>query len=382
MRRWWLLVMIVAVLGVWLGLRPRTVQTAQGGLVGLPANPAGFAQAEPGRTFTFPRDHGPHPEFQTEWWYYTGNLKTEDGREFGYQLTFFRRGLAAPAEIPARASAWADGQVYMAHLALSDVGAGGFSAFERFSRGGAGLAGAQGEPGFAVWLEDWRVEQVGEGRYSMNARAGEVSLALTLEDSQGPVLQGEEGFSRKGHGQGNASYYISQTRLRTAGTVGVGGETFEVAGESWMDHEFSTSALGEGQVGWDWFALQLSDGSELMLFSLRHADDPQKTVYSGTLIRPDGSTRVLGREDFSLEATDTWRSPHSGAEYPSGWVVRLPEEGVELRIEPKIADQELRLSFVYWEGAVRVSGSRYGQPLSGQGYVELTGYASSMQGQF
>ena len=149
-----------------------------------------------------------------------------------------------------------------------------------------------------------------------------------------------------------------------------------------MDDEFSTSALGEGQVGWDWFALQLSDGSELMLFSLRHADDPQKTVYSGTLIRPDGSTKVLGREDFSLEATDTWRSPHSGAEYPAGWSVRLPEEGVELRIEPKMADQELRLSFVYWEGAVRVSGSRDGQPLSGQGYVELTGYASSMQGQF
>ncbi len=382
MKRWWWLLVIVAVLGVWLGLRPRPVQTAQGGLVGLPADPAGFAQAQPGRAFTFPRDHGPHPEFQTEWWYYTGNLKTEDGREFGYQLTFFRRGLAAPAEIPERTSAWADGQVYMAHLALSNVGGGGFSAFERFSRGGAGLAGAQGEPGFAVWLEDWRVEQVGEGRYSMNARAGEVSLALTLEDSKGPVLQGEEGFSRKGHGQGNASYYISQTRLRTAGTVGVGGETFAVVGESWMDHEFSTSALGEGQVGWDWFALQLSDGSELMLFSLRHADDPQKTVYSGTLIRPDGSTKVLGREDFSLEATDTWRSPHSGAEYPAGWSVRLPEEGVELRIEPKMADQELRLSFVYWEGAVRVSGSRDGQPLSGQGYVELTGYASSMQGQF
>lgn len=352
---------------------------------------SGFRRAEPPAQIEFPRDHGPHPEYQTEWWYFTGNLGTEAGRHFGYQLTFFRRAISAPGiSSPGkqRPSAWATEQVYMAHLALADIGAGDFYAYERMARGAAGLAGAQAAP-FEVWLEDWRITEEAPDRFRLEAaqpldEAGEqmLRLNLLLTPSKEPVLQGEQGYSQKGPDPGQASYYYSFTRLQTEGTVQAGGDQHPVSGLSWMDHEYSTSALSAGQVGWDWFALQLDDGSELMVFQIRREDGTVDPYSSGTFIAADGRTASLGREDFSIEVEDRWRSPVSGAEYPARWIIQVPGEELALEVEPYLSGQELNVSYNYWEGAVRVSGSRRGLPVSGSGYVELTGYAGSMGGEF
>jgi predicted secreted hydrolase len=201
-------------------------------------------------------------------------------------------------------------------------------------------------------------------------------------DGKGPILQGDGGYSRKGPEPGNASYYYSQTRLETWGTVQVGDTLYQVDGLSWMDHEFSTSALSPDQVGWDWFALQLDDGSELMVFQIRKADGTADPFSSGTLVAADGSTRHLSRDDFEIAVDATWRSPRSGATYPARWTVEVPVADLTLEIEPYLADQELNVSYTYWEGAARISGERTGSVVSGNGYVEMTGYAGSMQGQF
>ncbi|MCZ7544800.1 MAG: carotenoid 1,2-hydratase [Anaerolineae bacterium] len=350
-------------------------------ITGAAEDAAGFAHADGPRAFRFPEDHGPHPDYQTEWWYYTGNLEAAGGRRFGYQLTFFRRAMAPPAARAARASAWAADQVYLAHFAVSDVDSARYQAFERFARGAAGLAGAESPP-YRVWLEDWRVDEIAPGVYQMRAAQGGLALDLTLTDAKGPALQGDRGYSQKGSDPGNASYYYSLTRLETAGAVRVGEETFAVSGLSWMDHEFSTSALAPNQVGWDWFALQLDDGTELKVFHLRNADGGVDPFSSGSFVAADGAVTRLRRDDFSIDAEATWDSPHSGAVYPARWTVTAPALGLTLRVEPLLADQELNVSYTYWEGAVRVEGERAGQPVRGQGYVELTGYAASMQGQF
>lgn len=346
------------------------------------ATPApGFARADEPRSFTFPEDFGPHPKYQTEWWYYTGHLQTADGRQFGYQLTFFRRALAPAGMRVERPSAWATDQIYMAHFALTDVAGEAFYAFERFSRGAAGLAGAQALP-YRVWLEDWHVEQNEDGSFHMQAAVDGISLDLTLSEEKAPVLQGEAGYSQKGPAAGDASYYYSQTRLATRGSLSLNGDSFDVEGLSWKDHEFSTSALTAEQQGWDWFSIQLDNGYELMVFQLRHRDGSLDPFSSGTLVAPDGSTTHLALDDFSIEALDAWRSPHSGASYPMGWRIRVPSADLELELQPLLRDQELGLSFVYWEGAVEVGGSFGGAAVTGQGYVEMTGYLEAMGGQF
>ena len=352
-------------------------------LAALPLAGSGFSRAAEPRAFTFPSDHGPHNDFQTEWWYYTGSLRTADGRAFGYQLTFFRRALLGPGQALPRLSAWAADQVYMAHLALSDVSGGHFQSYERFSRAAAGLAGAQGQPLFQVWLEDWSVTQLDANQYRLRARQAGLELDLNLKDTKGPVLQGDRGLSQKGPEPGSASYYISLTHLETTGSLALGGQAFPVSGLSWMDHEFSTSALGADYVGWDWFALQLSDGSELMLFTLRSAaGKPAVPFASGTLVAADGTARTITGADFQITATAEWRSPASGARYPAAWQIRIPSADLQMSVQPLLPDQENRLSFTYWEGAVQIRGSRGGQALTGAGYVELTGYAQSMHGQF
>lgn len=350
--------------------------------VELPLPQAGFEKAIQPRIFHFPLDQGPHPNFQTEWWYYTGNLETPEGHHFGFQLTFFRRSLLPPQSQPQRSSAWATTQIYMGHLALTDVSEKRFRFQERFSREALGLAGAQGEPRFGVWLEDWSVVQLDENRYQLLARTSEIGLDLILQDQKGFILQGDQGLSRKGEEPGNASYYISQTRLIISGQIRSGKQAYSVQGVGWMDHEFSTSALGKDQVGWDWFALQLDDGSDLMFFILRDNQGNPTPYSSGSLITPDGEVQPLGMKDVQIEVLHHWTSPHSGAIYPSQWYIRLPSQELALRVSPYIEDQELRVSFTYWEGAVKVEGSRAGMPIRGVGYVELTGYAGSMQGQF
>ena len=356
---------------------------AQARLIAETPDTTGFARVEGPPEFDFPEAHGPHPDYQTEWWYYTGNLDTADGRHFGYQLTFFRRALRPPAEVGDRASGWAADQVYMAHFALTDVAGREHHAFERFSRGAAGLAGAEAPP-FAVWLEDWRVEQTGDDAYHLIAAADGIALELDLHDQKGPVLQGEQGYSRKGADPANASAYYSQTRLAARGEVRVDGETFAVEGLSWMDHEYSTSALAEGQIGWDWFSIQLDDGSEFMLYTIR-LDDGHIDPYShGLYVQADGSTgRLLHRAgDYEIEVLDIWRSPHTGAEYPARWRVRIPGQNLTVELQPWLPDQEMNVSYAYWEGAVRVRGERDGEAVGGAGYVEMTGYAGSMEGQF
>jgi predicted secreted hydrolase len=344
-------------------------------------NIAGFSRASGPTTLEFPTDFGPHPDYQTEWWYYTGNLETADRRHFGYQLTFFRRALLTPGERQTRSSEWAVDQVYMAHFALTDTAVGQHHAFERFARGSAGIAGAQAEP-YQVWLQDWRVEEIEDNQYRLTARQDGLTLELIMIDQKGPILNGVQGYSQKGPDPGNASYYYSQTRLQTEGNIRVDDKLFLVSGLSWKDHEYSTSALSDGQVGWDWYSIQLDDLSELMVYRLRRADGTIDPYSSGTMIAADGSVRHLSRHDFELEVLDNWISPHTGAAYPVQWLLRLPAEAIELEITARLADQEVNLSYAYWEGAVSIHGSKDGHSVRGAGYMELSGYAGSMSGEF
>jgi len=351
-------------------------------LEALPAAGAidGFARATQPGAIVFPRDLGPHDDYQTEWWYYTGNLTTADGRPFGFQFTIFRRALTPPGESAAPdGDGWRSNQVYLAHFAISDIAANAFYPAERFSRGAAGLAGATATP-YRVWLEDWSVEEIAAGQVRLRARTDAVALDLILTQTLPPVLHGDGGLSQKGPEAGNASYYYSIVQQAAAGTVTAGGEAFDVTGRAWKDHEWSTSALSEGAVGWDWLSLQLDDGSALMLFEIRRADGTREAFSAGSYIAPDGTLTPLALGDWTLAVTDTWTSPTSGAEYPAGWRITIPSLGLELTGAPQMDNQELNLSTVYWEGAVAFSGTRDGAPVSAQGYSELTGYAGSMEG--
>lgn len=365
----------------WVLGRPPTQSEIDAELVGLRSNdsPTGFARALEPRPLVFPVDHGPHPEYQTEWWYYTGNLDTDATpyRHFGYQLTFFRRALTPTA--PARTSAWATNQVYMAHFAITNVTRRRFQAFERFGRGVAGMAGASGEP-FHVWLGGWSVEETGVGMVRLRAAEEDLAVELTLRQVKAPALHGEAGLSRKSGAPGNASYYYSLTRMETSGIITVGDDSYTVRGLSWMDHEFGTSFLAENQVGWDWFSLQLDDGRELMFFQIRQNDGGIEPLSAGSLIEADGTVRPLNRDDVVIHVLERWTSPHTGAVYPAGWRVSVPVAGLELDVQPYASDQELHVSYAYWEGAVQVTGSSAAGPVTGVGYVELTGYAGSMQG--
>jgi len=346
-----------------------------------PGAPPAFVRATGPSSYSFPEDHGPHLGFQTEWWYYTGNLETPEGDRLAYQLTFFRRGLAVPGGL--RPSRLAADQIYFAHFAITDVRGARHPHWERFSRGAAGLAGAAGSP-YGVWLDDWSVSSLDPAGDSVRlfAREQDWELDLTLQSEKGVVAHGDGGLSPKSGEAGNASYYLSLTRLRTQGTVTLAGSRVEVAGSSWFDHEWSTSALGAQAIGWDWFSLQMDDGTELMLFQIRRSDGSLEPVSSGTLVEADGTLASLTGTDFTIEANDSWRSPETGATYPTEWVVRVPGFALELSVRPILDDQEMRVSFPYWEGAVTLDGTRQGRPLQGRGFVELTGYARSMQGVF
>jgi predicted secreted hydrolase len=341
---------------------------------------AGFARAYEPRPFSFPLDHGAHPKYQTEWWYYTGNLQAANGDAYGFQFTIFRSALTP--EMPERTSDFATNQVYMAHFALTDARGGKHHSFERFSRGAANLAGAQGEPSYAVWLEDWSARETEPGVVQIRAHAegdsGPIAIDLTLTETRPPVLHGDAGLSQKSLEPGNASYYYSLIGLETTGTVTIGNRTAEVTGLSWMDHEFGTSALSEDSVGWDWFSLQLDDGTAIMFAQIRTIDGGRAPGFRGTLVRPDGSQESIDEDDFVLEAQDQWTSPHSGARYPSGWRLSLPQHDVSLTVTPLIRDQEMKVSYVYWEGAVTVEGTIGGEAVTGRGYVELTGYAAQV----
>jgi predicted secreted hydrolase len=359
--------------GGWVPVPMQESVTVSQALGDLPE--AGFTRALNPRIFQFPEDHGPHPGYQTEWWYFTGNLSTAQGRSFGYQLTFFRMALAPQA--PARDSHWGTDQLYMAHFALSDVDGNRFIFAERFSRAALGLAGAGGEP-LSIWLENWSASQTAASPWSMKlvAADGTASLDLDLTSIKKVILNGEEGLSRKGRAAGNASYYYSIPRLATRGTLSVAGKRYEVSGLSWLDREWSTSALAGDQAGWDWFAIQLDDGRDLMYYQLRKKDGSADPFSAGTLSVPDGSRRRLTSAEVQLKPTDWWTSAASGTRYPAKWRITVPGEGLDLEVIPRLANQELLTSFRYWEGAVTVRAVA-GSALGGKGYLEMTGYGAS-----
>lgn len=334
--------------------------------------------------FVFPRDHGAHSEYRTEWWYYTGHLASAEGRRFGFQLTFFRYRLAPPADRadwPAEPSAWRTDQVFLAHAALTDVAGERHFKAERMARGAVDLAGAALSEGIVtVHLGGWSA-RIAPAGHRLAAADEDFALRLDLAPAKAPTAHGEDGYSRKGSGPGRASCYYSFTRLEARGQVTADGRTHTVTGLAWMDHEYSTAPLEPGLVGWDWFSLQLDDGADLMLFGLRQADGGWHPASGGTLVAADGAARRLPRDALRIDVTRRWKSPHSGGDYPAGWHLRVPEAGLDLAIRPVLADQEMRTGtttgVTYWEGLVDFSGTRDGRPVAGHGYVELTGYAGA-----
>ena len=333
----------------------------------------------------FPVDHGVHPGYRTEWWYYTGNLRSADDREYGFQLTFFRRQISPPGAEktwPKPASAWRTQQIFIAHAALSDISGKRFHHAEQMSRGMPGLAGAsQDDDVTAVYVKNWASRWEGNG-HRLEAEADGFGFKLGLTSLKGPVLHGNGGYSRKGAAPESASCYYSLTRLEGDGEISLGGIPFSVHGTAWMDHEFSSAPLEPDLAGWDWFSLQLSDGSELMIYLLRRKDGSLHEVSSGTLVDGSGKVLHLGRNAFQVEPLAHWQSPRSGAAYPSGWQLRVASAQLDLNVHPRLADQELETPettrITYWEGSVVASGKIGGKTVSGLGYVELTGYAGTM----
>ncbi len=336
----------------------------------------GFARASEPRTMRYPADHGPHLDYQTEWWYYTGNLESETGQRFGYQLTFFRRGITPGAGVE-RASDWATNQIYFAHFAITDSQNNTHNETEIFSRGAAGLAGASGDP-FHVWIENLSSTGLNPDGSQLRLLAddGARALDLNLNAVKPPVVHGKNGLSQKTEQLGNASYYVSFTRMPTEGTVRINGETYTVTGNSWFDHEWGTTSLGENAAGWDWFSIQLNDNRELMFFQIRNKDGSIEPFSSGTLVESDGSTIFLTRDDVNITVEDTWTSNITQGRYPAKWHVSSDKGDFDLTLTPLIPDQEMRVSFTYWEGAVNITGTSKGTSVTGRGFVEMTGYAA------
>ncbi|ROR01846.1 lipocalin-like domain-containing protein [Desulfosoma caldarium] len=333
----------------------------------------------------FPKDHGAHEGYRTEWWYYTGNVRTETGRLFGFQLTFFRHQLSSEKDHTTQAkqagpsSPWRTNQIFFAHAALSDVLEGRFRYEEKALRGAAGVAGVEAtQKTVAVWVHPWRAH-IGPKHHGLRAEARHFALDLRLEPQKPVVLHGIEGYSLKGSDPERASCYYSLTRLKAQGTVRVKDETYDVTGFAWMDHEYSSEPLEPGLQGWDWFGLQLDDTTELMVFGLRQKDGSWHPASSGTFVQASGTTHHLGRDEILLDVIATWKSPRSKATYPAQWRLKVPKLALELEIRPNLADQELETGsstgVTYWEGSVSCRGTRQGHSVQGLGYVELTGYA-------
>lgn len=344
----------------------------------------GYLRVTEPREFIFPDDHGPHPGYKTEWWYYTGNLFTKEGRQFGYQFTIFRSQLNPPTEDKddtADGSDWSTNQLYLGHFAISDVKNKDHIFEERYSRGAAGLAGAEVAP-YRIWLEDWEIvrkeaPESDNKNFPVQVRAfmdNGTAIDLNITPAKPLVLQGNQGYDIKGSGEGNASYYLSFTRMDTEGIITKGGEEFEVSGSSWMDHEWSTSALDETQEGWDWFSIQLSNGYDLMYYQLRNKDGSVGKFTTGSLVDSEGNKTSLNSEDVELEVLDTWQSPHTNSIYPSKWIMRIPKVNLTLNLGTLFADQEMAVSVQYYEGTISVSGKMNGENIGGYGFIEMTGY--------
>lgn len=331
-----------------------------------------YKVAVPGYRYEFPRDYFSHPDYQTEWWYYTGNVTAEDGHRFGFELTFFRVGVSHDA---AQRDNWDVQDLYLAHLALSDLDGKNFYHTERKNRAGPGITGVDAEQK-RIWNGNWSVSWSGDDQV-LEAVDERVCLSLKLHPEKAPVIQGGNGVSQKGTGR--ASYYISLTRLKTNGTLQLDGKKYGVSGLTWMDHEFFTNQLEDEQVGWDWFSVQLGDNTELMLYRIRRADGSVDPYSSGTFVDADGRSVHLRREDFSLTpGEETWKSPTTGAVYPVEWHISVPKLDLKLEASTALKSQELsgnsQIIPNYWEGAIQLNGQRRGEAMTGVGYLEMTGY--------
>jgi predicted secreted hydrolase len=335
----------------------------------------------------FPLDHASHPDHRVEWWYYTGNLVSDDGARYGFQLTFFRVR-AVPVQdgkvSPARPSAWRTDQVFIVHAAISDISSNEFLHSEKTSRAALQLAGAREREGrFEVFVDGCEAV-IAPGLHRLSAKAADFSFTLDLVPRKNPVVHGESGLSRKGDAPGEASCYYSISRLEAAGSVIVGDREKPVHGTAWMDHEFMSAPLDLRFAGWDWFGLQLSDGSELMIYLMREKSGGYSPVSSGTFVDKEGKSTRLGSKDFRVRVLDTWKSPHSGALYPALWLLEVITLDLRIKILPNMADQEMQTPgstrVTYWEGSVRAeSPGAQGRAVAGEGYVELTGYAGPVE---
>lgn len=335
-----------------------------------------YRQALPGYRYQFPRDHFEHPEFRTEWWYYTGNIHAHNGHRYGFELVFFRQGehQGEHRGEPDNPSAWRVDDLYLAHLALTDIDAGRFRYYKRLNRAGPGLAGASFQQA-RVWNGNWESKwEKDSGVQTLSVVAEEIRFNLKLTPRKPPVIHGENGVSQKAPGPGKASCYVSFPRLEVAGMLN--GDA--VVGTAWMDHEWFTHQLEPNQQGWDWFSVQLQSGADLMLFELRHTDGAVDALSSGTYIAPDGSATHLKRADFQLQPLGYWTSPKTGARYPIKWRITVLPLKLTLECAAAIPAQELvsedAASPTYWEGAVTYTG---GSP--GVGYLEMTGYGKAMR---
>lgn len=328
--------------------------------------------------FAFPQDHASHNDFKTEWWYYTGHLTADDGSNFGYELTFFRSGLDSKKGVSK--GPWQLDNVYMAHFAVSNLSARKFFYAQKLNRAGLQFAGAK-QDSYSVFNQNWTARLVGD-EHLVRATTPEYSVDLKMKSLKPPVIHGINGVSQKAECEGCASHYYSLTRLQTSGTVTTpDGKTHKVSGLTWMDHEFGSNQLTKEQVGWDWFSLQLDNDTDLMLYVMRRRDGTFDPNSSGTFVSTKGTSDHLKLSDYKLRSLGTWKSPVTKAEYPSGWHASIPSRKVELDIIPQLADQELAkrssTDVTYWEGACRVSGTMNGAKVSGQAYVELTGYGEA-----
>jgi predicted secreted hydrolase len=330
-----------------------------------------YKVALPGYNYQFPRDHFNHPEFRTEWWYYTGNLRARDGHRYGFELVFFRQGQdQKPADNP---SAWRVDDLYLAHLALTDIDGGRFRYWKRLNRAGPGIAGVSFDDG-RIWNGNWQARwDKASAVQTLTAVADGLNFSLRLTPVQPPVINGENGVSQKAAGVGKASYYVSFPRLTLEGQL----NGSEVAGTAWMDHEWFTQQLDASQQGWDWFSVQLENGADLMLFDLRHTDGSIDPYSSGTFIGKNGRTVHLKRPDFELQPLEYWTSPKTGAKYPVRWRISVPSMAVALECQATLRGQEIvsaDAGQTYWEGAVTYSGSS-----PGVGYLEMTGYSGPVK---
>jgi predicted secreted hydrolase len=336
-----------------------------------------WLEAFPGYRYQFPRDHFDHPGFRTEWWYYTGNLRAADGHRYGFELVFFRQGQRrGPAE---NSSAWRVDDLYLAHLAWTDIDGRQFHSYRRLNRAGPGIAGAS-LANARVWNGNWQVKwDLASGRQELSAVADDVRFTLHLVSMTPPVINGENGIGQKAEGAGKASYYVSLPRLAVEGTF----NGAVVTGLAWMDHEWFTHQLDPDQRGWDWFSIQLDNGTELMLFQIRRMNGSIDPYSAGTFVSLDGRATHLRRADFSLSPESLWTSPKTGARYPVSWTIHVPSLHIDLRCEAAFSAQELAgdgtdshndASPDYWEGAVVYSGTE-----RGAGYLEMTGYARPMR---